>query len=98
MPHELFLTTRQTIKIRNYFANNMSTDTKLSKAQMFKKLKSSKSFGSWLCNLGKISLTNIAIPLAKDNLPLLVINLLVRNKYTLKKNKWERSCESKTFV
>ena len=76
----------------------MSTDTKLSKAQMFKKLKSSKSFGSWLCNLGKISLTNIAIPLAKDNLPLLVINLLVRNKYTLKKNKWERSCESKTFV
>ena len=31
-PHELFLTTRQTNKIRNYFANNMPTDIKLSKA------------------------------------------------------------------
>ena len=39
LPHELFLTTRQTLKIRNSFANNMSTDKKLSKAQMFKKLK-----------------------------------------------------------
>ena len=27
-PHKLFLTTRQTTKIRNAFANNMSTDTK----------------------------------------------------------------------
>ena len=76
LPHELFLTTRKTIKMRNSFANNMSTDTKLSKAQIFKKLKSSESFGSWLCNLGKISLTNIAIPFAKDNLPQLVINSL----------------------
>ena len=32
--HELFLTTRQTTKIRNAFANNMSTDIKLSKAQI----------------------------------------------------------------
>ena len=30
--HELFLTTRQTTKIRNVFANTMSTDIKLSKA------------------------------------------------------------------
>ena len=29
MPHELFLKTRQTTKIRNVFVNNMSTDTKL---------------------------------------------------------------------
>ena len=34
LPHELFLTTRQTTKIRNTFANNMSTDIKLSKAQL----------------------------------------------------------------
>ena len=46
----------------------MSTDIKLSKAQISKKLPSSESFGSWIGNLGKISLTNIAIPLAKDNL------------------------------
>ena len=29
LPHELFLTTRQTTKIRNTFANNTSTDIKL---------------------------------------------------------------------
>ena len=34
--HELFLTTRQTTKIRNAFANNMSTDIKVSKAQISK--------------------------------------------------------------
>ena len=33
----LFLTTRQTTKIRNSFANTMSTDIKLSKAQISKK-------------------------------------------------------------
>ena len=35
--HELFLTTRQTTKIRNAFANNISTDIKPSKAQISKK-------------------------------------------------------------
>ena len=34
LPHELLLTTRQKIKIRNAFNNNMSTDLKLSKAQI----------------------------------------------------------------
>ena len=32
LPHEFFQTTRQKTKIRNAFANKMSTDTKLSKA------------------------------------------------------------------
>ena len=36
LPHELFLTTRQTTKIRNAFVNNMSTDIKLSKVQISK--------------------------------------------------------------
>ena len=36
LPHELFLTTRQTTKIRNAFANSMWTDIKLSKAQISK--------------------------------------------------------------
>ena len=35
-PHELFLTTRQTTKIRNAFANNMSTNIKLRKAHITK--------------------------------------------------------------
>ena len=36
LSHELFLTTRQTTKIRNVFANNMSRDIKLRKAQLSK--------------------------------------------------------------
>ena len=53
MPHELFPTARQTTKIRNTFANNMSTDIKLSKAQIPKIIQSGGSFGSWLANIGK---------------------------------------------
>ena len=58
--HELFVTTRQTTKTRNAFANNMSTDIKLSKAQISKTIQLGGSFGSWLGNLGKKALTNIA--------------------------------------
>ena len=47
LPHELFLTTRQATKIRNAFDNNMSTDAKLSKAQISKIIQSVGSFGSW---------------------------------------------------
>ena len=35
-PHELLLTTRQKAKLTNAFNNNMSTDLKLSKAQISK--------------------------------------------------------------
>ena len=44
LPHELFLTTRQRTKLRNAFNNNMSTDLKLSKAQIFKKNSSWRIF------------------------------------------------------
>ena len=37
LPHQLLLTTRQKTKLRNAFNNNMSTDLKLSKAQISKK-------------------------------------------------------------
>ena len=36
LPRELFLTTAQITKIRNAFANNMSTDVKLIKTQFSK--------------------------------------------------------------
>ena len=36
LPHKLLLTTRQKIKLRNAFNNNMSTDLKLSKARISK--------------------------------------------------------------
>ena len=53
----------------------MSKDIKLNKAQISKIIQSCRSFGSWLCNLGKKTLTHIAISLARDNLPWLVSNL-----------------------
>ena len=74
--HELFITTRQATKIGNAFANNMSTNIKLSKAQISKIIQSGGSFGSWLGNVGKKALTTIAIPLAIDNLSGLVSNLI----------------------
>ena len=55
----LFLTRRQTTKIRNAFANNMSTDVKLSKAQISEIIQSSGAFGSWLGNSGKKALKNV---------------------------------------
>ena len=73
-PHELFLTTMQTTKIRNTFASNMPTDIKLSKTQISKVVQSRGSFGSWLANLGKKAPTNVAISLARDKLPGLVSN------------------------
>ena len=75
LPNELFLTTRQKTKIRNDFSNNMSTYIKLSKAQMSKVIQSGVSYGSWLGNLGKKALTNIAISLARENLTGLASNL-----------------------
>ena len=53
----------------------MSTDIKLSKAQISKIIQSGGSSGSWIGNLGKKVLTNIAIPLARDNLHGLISNL-----------------------
>ena len=57
LPLELFLTTRQTTKIRNAVANNMSTDIKLSKDQICKIIQSGGLFGLWLDNLRKKALT-----------------------------------------
>ena len=48
MPHELFLTTKQTTKGGNVFANNVSADIKISKAQISKITQSRGSCGSWL--------------------------------------------------
>ena len=93
LPHELILTPRKTSKIRNAFANNMSADVKLSKAQIFKIIQSGGSFSSWLANLGKTALTIVAIPLARDNLPALVINLI-----SIAMNKFERKISGKGTV
>ena len=48
LPHELLLTTRQKTKVRNAFNNNMSTDLKLSKAQISKIIQSGGFLGRLL--------------------------------------------------
>ena len=64
LPHELLLTTRQKTKLRNAFYNNMSTDLKLSKAQ----IQSGWFLGSLLSTLVG-PLMKVAIPLAKNVFP-----------------------------
>ena len=59
LPHELLLTTRQTTKLRNTIENNMSTDIKLSKAQISKIIQSGGFLGK------------LFGPLLKTGLPLL---------------------------
>ena len=65
LPHELFLTIRQTTKLRNAIENNMSTDIKLSKAQISKIIQSVESLGALL---GKLAgpLMEVAVPLGKN--------------------------------
>ena len=48
LSHELLLTARQKAKLRNPFNNNMSTDIKLSKAQITKIIQSGGFLGSLL--------------------------------------------------
>ena len=65
LPHELLLTTRQKTKLRNAFNNNMSTDLKLSKAQISKIIQSGGFLGSLLSKLAG-PLMKVAIPLPKN--------------------------------
>ena len=64
LPHELLLTTRQKTKLRNTFENNMSTDIKLSKAQISKIIQSGGFLGELLSKITG-SLMNVAVPIAK---------------------------------
>ena len=65
LPHELLLTTKQKAKLRNAFNNNMSTDWKLSKAQIFKVIQSGEFLGSLMNKLAG-PLVKVATPLAKN--------------------------------
>ena len=65
LPHDLLLKTRQKIKLRNAFNNNMSTDLKLSRTQISKIIQSGGFLGSLLSKLAD-PLMKIAIPLAKN--------------------------------
>ena len=65
LPHELLLTTRQKTKLRNALNNNMSTDLKLSKAQISKIIQSGGFLGSLSSKLAG-PLMKIAVPLTKN--------------------------------
>ena len=65
LPHELLLRTRQKAKLRKAFNNSISTELKLSKAQIFKIIQSGGFLG-WLISKLAGPLTKVAIPLAKN--------------------------------
>ena len=69
---ELSLTTRQKTQFKNIFKNNMSTDIKLTKAQMSKIIQSRGFLGSWLDKIAS-PLMKVAVVLSKKNLALLWI-------------------------
>ena len=65
LPHQLLLTTRQKVKLTNAFNNNMSTNLKLSRAQISKIIQSEGFLGLLLSKLAG-PLMKVAIPLAKN--------------------------------
>ena len=65
LPHELLLTTRQKMQLRNAFNNNMSADLTLSKAHISKIIQSGEFLGSLLSKLAG-PLMKVAISLAKN--------------------------------
>ena len=64
-PHELLLTTRQKTKLRNAFNSNMSTNLKLSKAQISKIIQSGGFLGSIISKLAD-PFMKVAVLLAKN--------------------------------
>ena len=73
LPHELFLMTNRKIKQRNAFNNNISTDLKLSKAQISKVIQSGGFLGRLLGQLLKTGLTLIKSVIK----PLVIIILII---------------------
>ena len=61
LPHKLLLTTREKTKLRNAFNNYMTTDLKLSKAQLSKIIQSGGFLGSLLSKLTG-PLMKVAVP------------------------------------
>ena len=69
LPHELLLTARQKVKLRNAFNNNRSTDLKFSKAQISEITQSGGFLGRLLGPLLKTGIPlikNVIKPLAKS--------------------------------
>ena len=68
-PYKLLLTNRQVVNLRKAFANHLSTDIKLSKAQLSQMIQSGRFLGRLLGPLLKTVLTlikNVIKPFAKS--------------------------------
>ena len=74
LPHKLLLTTKQKIKLRNTFNNNMSTEIKFSKAQISKIIQSGGILRSLLSKLAG-PLMKVAVTLTKNILAWLGITV-----------------------
>ena len=72
LSYELLLTTRLKAKLRNTFENNMSTDKKLSRTQIFEIIQSGGFLGSLLSKI-TVPLMKVATSIAKTILALLGI-------------------------
>ena len=94
LPHEFLPTERQKTKLRNAFNNNMSTDIKLSKAQISKIIQSGGFLGSLLSKLAG-PLMKVAIPVAKNILALLAAAAI--DAGIQKKNTWFRDNNFNNF-
>ena len=79
LPHELLLTTRQYTKLRNAINNNLSTDIKLSKAQIKKLIQSGGFLGKLLSKLAG-PLMKVAMPLAKNAAAMCAIDGSIQKK------------------
>ena len=98
LSHELLLTTRQKTKLRNAFNNNMSTDLKLSKAQISKIVQSGGFLESLLSKLAG-TLMKVAIPFAKNVLAPLGITAAASAIYAgIKKKKQNKKNKKNNMI
>ena len=91
LPHELFLTTRETTKLRNAIENNMAADIKLSKAQIKKRSQSGGFLGRLLGLLLKT-----ALPLLKSSIKPLGLLGLIAASSAIDAGVQEKICGSGT--
>ena len=86
--YELLRATRQKTELRNAFNNYMSTDTKLSNAQILKIIQSGGFLGSLLSKLAG-PFMKVTVPSAKNILPALGITAAVSAiDAGIQKNAW----------
>lgn len=102
MHNQLFLTTRQETKSAKAFVHNVSTDIKLSKAELSKMIQLGgnlgKRLGNMISSLCKKALINLVAPMAKHVLHKLVTKANSSILDKVEKNKLARSCKNRKKI